>query len=154
MSKLAVDLSTPNEIKMTRDFDAPKALVIRAMTTPELIKKWLGGKRAVVTDATQDFRVGGSYRHGFRTHDGFEFAFVGRYLEIGADRIVHTEQMEGAPGEARITVTFAELTPETTRMTMVMAFPSQAFRDQVVATGMSDGAGESYDELETLVRGL
>ena len=53
MSKLDVDITgSPTEIKMTRVFDAPKRLVLKAMTTPELAKRWLGGKRAVVTDAT------------------------------------------------------------------------------------------------------
>lgn len=154
MSKLDVDLTgSPTEIKMTRVFDAPRHLVLKAMTTPELAKRWLGGKRAVVTDATYDFRVGGSYRNAYRTHEGYEFAFTGTYLEISDERIVHTESFSDAPGEARITITLTEQDGKTT-MVMVMAFPTQEIRDTVVATGMSDGAGESYDELEKLLANL
>src|SRR5204863_5072022 len=105
MSKLEVDITgAPNEIKMSRVFDAPKRLVIKAMTSPELLKQWMGGKRAIVTEARHDVRVGGTYKHGFRTHEGYEFAFTGTYLEISDDRIVHTERFNDDPNEARITV--------------------------------------------------
>lgn len=154
MSKLHVDITgAPNEIKMTRVFDAPRRLVIKAMTTPELLKKWMGGKRAIVTDARHDVRVGGTYLHAFSTHEGYEFQFTGTYLEISEDRIVHTERFNDDPNEARITVTFSEHANRTT-VTWVMAFPSQEIRDAVLATGMSDGAGESYDELEKLLGNL
>lgn len=154
MSKLQVDITgSPTEIKMTRTFDAPRALVVKAMTTPELVKRWLGGKRAVVTDARHDLRVGGTYRHGFRTHDGYEFAFTGTYLEVSDERIVHTERFNDDPNEARIAMTLTEAAGVTT-MTMVMAFPSREIRDAVVKTGMAEGAGESYDELEKLIGNL
>ena len=153
-TKLQVELTSEREITMTRTFDAPKHLVLKAMTTPELIKRWLGGKRAVVTDAQQDFRVGGSYRHTFRTHEGYEFGFTGTYVEIGPDRIVHTERMDGQPLDARITLTLTEIGPATTRMQMVMELPSREVRDAVLKTGMTDGAGESYEELATLLANL
>jgi len=154
MSKLQVDINgAPNEIKMTRVFDAPKRLVLKAMSDPELIKKWLGGKRAVVTEARHDMRVGGTYKHAFRTHEGYEFYFTGTYIEISDDRVVHTEKFNEEPGEARITVTFSEHANQTT-VTWVMAFPTKEIRDMVVGTGMSDGAGESYDELEKLLVSL
>ncbi len=154
MSKLDVDITgSPTEIKMTRVFDAPRRLVLKAMTTPELVKRWLGGKRATVTDATCDFRVGGTYRNVFCTLDGYEFAFTGTYLEITDERIVHSERFNDDPGEARVTITLTEHAGKTT-MVSVMAFPTQEIRDTVVATGMSDGAGESYDVLEKLLANL
>ena len=96
---------------------------------------------------------GGRYRNAFRTHEGFEFAFVGTYQEISEDRIVLAEQFEGQPGEARITTTFAEENGKTT-MKVVMQFATQEARDEVIATGMTNGAGESYDELEKLLHQL
>lgn len=154
MSKLQVDISgAPNEIKMTRVFDAPRRLVIKALSTPELLVRWLGGKRAIVTEAKCDFRVGGSYKHAFRTHEGYEFAFTGTFREISDERIVHNERFNDDPNDAQITTTLVEHAGKTT-MTLTMVFPSQEIRDAVVKTGMSDGAGESYDELEKLLASL
>lgn len=152
-SKLNVSTEVPNEIRMTRTFDAPRRLVVKAMTTPELIKRWLGGVRATVVSAEIDPRVGGKYRYAFRNRDGSEFAFVGVIREISDDRIVHSETLEGQPEESLVTTTFVEHGGKTT-MTITIAFASQEVRDMVVATGMAEGAGESYDQLETLLATL
>jgi uncharacterized protein YndB with AHSA1/START domain len=153
MTKLQVSTEVPTEIHMTRVFDAPKRLVIKAMTTPELVKRWMGGKRAVVTSTEHDLRPGGRYRNAFRTHEGFEFAFVGTYREVSDDRIVFEEQFEGQPTSSVCTTTFTEVAGVTT-MKMVMKFPTQELRDMVLKTGMTEGAGESYDALEKLLHQL
>lgn len=153
MSKLKVTADVPTEIHMIRTFDAPRRLVIKAMTEPELIKRWHGGVRATVVSAEADLRVGGTYRNVFRVPDGYEFSFSGVYREISDERIVFTEQFNDQPEGAVITATYVEHDGKTT-MTMVMSFPTQALRDQVLATGMADGAGESYDELDKLLAGL
>jgi uncharacterized protein YndB with AHSA1/START domain len=38
-----VELPTDGQILITREFDAPKGLVYRAWTEPELVKRWWGG---------------------------------------------------------------------------------------------------------------
>jgi uncharacterized protein YndB with AHSA1/START domain len=150
-TKLHVTTDVPNEIHMTRTFDAPRRLVIRAMTEPALLKRWLGGKRATVRSAEVDFRVGGRYRYEFETVGTRErFAFSGEFREVGEDRIVHTEAFDGHPGESLVTTTYTERDGVTT-MHHVIRFESQAVRDMVLATGMANGAGESYDVLEQLL---
>lgn len=149
-NKLQATTDTPEEITFVRSFDAPLRLVIRAMTEPALIKRWNGGKRAEVSLCEVDFRVGGSYKTVFRLPDGNEFFFSGVFEEIGGDRFVHTELFNGQPPGSRCTFTFVERGGKTT-MTCVMRFESQDVRDMVVATGMAEGAGESYDELDTLL---
>jgi uncharacterized protein YndB with AHSA1/START domain len=153
MTKLQVTTDVPTDIKMTRTFDAPRRLVMRAMSEPALIKKWLGNSRSAIVAADVDFRVGGNYRYVFRRSDGIEFSFTGVYREIGDDRVVHTERFDDNPEEATITTTWAEHEGKTT-MTLVMRFSSQAVRDMVVATGMASGAAESYDNLAALVAKL
>jgi uncharacterized protein YndB with AHSA1/START domain len=138
---------------MSRTFDAPRRLVVKAMTTPELIKRWLGGVRATVLSAEVDFRVGGKYRYVLRPHKGPDFGFGGVYREIGDERVVHTEAFDGYPGESLVTSTFTEEGGKTT-LHVVVRFESQQIRDVVIATGMTNGAGESYDALETLVASL
>ena len=151
--KLEVSLPTPNQIQMIRTFDAPRRLVIKAMTEPALIKRWLGGVRATVESAEVDFRVGGRYRYVFRLPDGGGFTFSGTYREVSDDRIVHSEAFNDDPNEALITTTLVER-GGTTTLTILMELGSQQMRDAIVATGMSDGAGESYDQLEALLAGL
>lgn len=153
MTRLQVTTDVPEEIRMTRAFAAPRRLVIRAMTEPALIQKWLGNSRAEITSAEVDFRVGGSYRYVFRRRDGVEFSFTGVYREIAEDRVVHSERFDENPEEAVITTTWTEHAGKTT-MTLVMRFSSQAVRDMVVATGMEHGAAESYDNLAALVASL
>ncbi|HEX3762904.1 MAG TPA: SRPBCC family protein [Kofleriaceae bacterium] len=153
MSKLQITTDVPNEIKLTRTFDAPKRLVLRAMTEPALIARWMGNSCSPIASVDVDFRVGGSYRYVFRNQDGSEFAFTGVYREIGDGRIVHTERFNDAPDESLVTTTLVEHAGVTT-MTAVMRFSSQAIRDMVIGTGMERGAAESYDNLAALVASL
>jgi len=153
MSKLKLIDGAPNEIIMEREFDAPRALVMQAMATPALIKRWLGGVRATVVTAEVDLRVGGSYRYVFQLPHGGEFSFAGVYREVGDDRIVHTERFNDDPRESIVTSTWTERRGKTT-LRVVIAFDSPAVRDMVMGTGMADGAGESYDKLEELITSL
>ena len=54
-----VTLPANTQILITREFDAPRHLVYRAWTTPELIKRWWAGDRGEVTSVEVDLRVGG-----------------------------------------------------------------------------------------------
>jgi uncharacterized protein YndB with AHSA1/START domain len=150
MTKLKVLPGAPNEIVLQRELDAPRRLVIQAMTTPALIKRWLGGVRAEVTIAEHDLRVGGTYRHVFKLPDGHSFQFTGVYREVSDERIVHTEKFDDNPAESLVTVTLTEAGGKTT-LHMVIAFDRKDVRDLVFGTGMADGAGESYDKLDELL---
>ena len=154
MSSLHVSTDVPTEITMTRTFDAPKRLVIEAMMNPELVKRWLGGTRAEVISAELDRRVGGRYKWVFKPHgDHPVFQFSGVIKELSDDRIVMTEKMDDLPSESVVTTTYVDANGVTT-MTVTMTFENQEIRDMVVGTGMAEGAGESYDELATLVASL
>src|SRR5262245_52988009 len=112
-----VTLPTEAQILITRVFDAPKHLVFRAYTTPELVRRWWSSRRGTVTVAEIDLRVGGAWRYVMVTDRGFEVGFHGEYREIVPDeRIVVTEVYEGVPGEQAVvnTVTFAEADGRTT----------------------------------------
>lgn len=150
MSKLKVLTGAPNEIVLEREFDAPRHLVVRAMTSPELIKKWLGGVRAEVVVAEHDLRVGGTYKHVFKLPDGHTFQFTGVYREVTDQRIVFTEKFDDNPAESVVTMTLTEAVGRT-KLHMVIAFDTQEIRDMVAATGMAEGAGESYDKLDELL---
>src|SRR6202171_5186668 len=105
-----VTLPTDTQILITREFDAPRHLVYRAWTTPELIKRWWSGDRGEVTSADVDLRVGGTWRYVMTANGGFEVAFHGEFRELVTnERIVSTEVFEGMPdAEALTTNTFTE----------------------------------------------
>ena len=104
-----VTLPTDTQILITREFDAPRHLVWKAYTTPELVARWWGGSHGKVTSTEIDLRVGGSWRYVMTANEGFEVAFHGEFREIAEpDRLVNTEIYEGAPeGVGVITTTFS-----------------------------------------------
>jgi uncharacterized protein YndB with AHSA1/START domain len=140
----------PNEIVMEREFDAPRALVHRAMTEPALVMRWQGNSRSALATCEIDARPGGKYRYVYRLPNGDEFSFTGVYTEVSEARTVLTERFNDMPSEAVITTTLTE-SNGTTTMRVVMAFDSAQTRDMVIKTGMSDGAGESYANLAALL---
>lgn len=150
-----VTLPTDTQILITREFDAPRHLVYRAWTTPELIKRWWAGERGEVTSAEVDLRVGGSWRYVMVAHGGFEVAFHGEYIEIVPDeRIVSTEVFEGVPDAAAVsTFTLTEAAGRTT-MTLLVQHDSQANRDAHINSGMEVGMQEGMDKLEQVAKSL
>ena len=150
-----VTLPTDEQILITREFDAPRRLVYRAWTEPDLVRRWWSGQRGEVTLAEIDLRVGGRWRYVMQAHAGFEVAFHGEFREIVTDeRIVSTEVFEGMPdGEALNTMTFAEAAGRTT-FTILMQLSSREERDMIIATGMEDGMQEGMDLLEQVAISL
>ena len=151
-----VTLPSDTESLTRREFNAPKHLVFRAWTTPELIRRWWAGDRGVVTVAEVDLRVGGAFRYAMDANPGFEVAFRGEFREIVPNqRIVSTEIFEGMPdaGAALNTVSFTEEGGRTT-LTVLTEYPSREIRDMVLASGMEGGLQESLDDLEEVAISL
>jgi uncharacterized protein YndB with AHSA1/START domain len=152
---LQVTLPSDREITMTRVFDAPRALVFDAFTKPRLVQRWLLGPDGWTMPVCEiDLRVGGKWRYTWRHDaDGQEFSMYGVYREIARpDRTVHTETYSEDPNqsEAVVTTTFKEAGGKTT-MSATMLLPSKEVRDAIVATGMAEGAGKSYDRLADML---
>ncbi len=142
----------------TGSFDAPRHLVYRAWTTPELVKRWWSGRRGEVTLAEIDLRVGGRWRYVMVATGGFEVAFHREFREIVPDeRIVTTEvyEMPDAPEvEPPVnTITFAERDGRTT-LTILTTCPTTELRDTIMDSGMEAGMQESMDALEQVAISL
>ena len=154
-SNARLSLPTDLQILITREFDAPRKLVYRAWTDPELVKRWWAGRRGEVTEIVSDLRVGGRWRNVLVTNGGFEVAFHGEFREIvPEERIVQTEVFEGMPdAEAVETITFSESGGRTT-VSMLIEHSSKEHRDGHVASGMQDGLNEALDQLETVAKSL
>lgn len=150
-----VTLPTDEQILITREFDAPKHLVYKAYTTPELVKRWWSARRGEVTVAEIDLRVGGTWRYVMVADGGFEVAFHGEYREIVPDeRIVSTEVFEGMPdAEALDTATFTEVEGRTT-LTLLVQHTTKEDRDAHINSGMEDGLQDALDLLEEIAISL
>jgi uncharacterized protein YndB with AHSA1/START domain len=154
-SSLKVEASGEREIVMTRVFDAPRDLVWKAFTQPELIRQWLLGPPGWTMPVCEvDLRVGGRYRYVWRSdRDGTEMGMGGVIRElVPPERMVSTEKFDQPwyPGEAVGTIEFAEQGGKTT-LTQTIFYESRAARDTVLKSPMETGVAASYDRLANLL---
>jgi len=154
-------LPTDEQILIIREFDAPKHLVYKAWTTPELVKRWWHANRGEVTVVEIDLRVGGRWRSVMVADDGFEVGFHGEYREIVPnERIVSTEIYEGLPegvseeeGATVNSVTFTEVDGRTT-LTLLVQATSKLSRDAIIDSGMEAGLQDALNLLEQTANSL
>ena len=160
-----VTLPSDTSILITREFAAPRHLVYRALTEPDLVRRWWSGERGEVTSVEIDLRVGGRWRYVMHAAPGPspllatpEVAFHGEFREIVPDeRLVNTEAFEGIPdpdaNAALVTVTLTEANGRT-RLESLIEHPTAEGRDMHIGSGMEGGMQEAYDALEQLAVSL
>jgi uncharacterized protein YndB with AHSA1/START domain len=149
-----VTLPSDTEILITREFDAPRHLVYKAWTTPELVMRWWSGRQGEMTLAEIDLRVGGRWRY-VMTSGGAEIAFNGEYREIVAnERLVHTEVFEAMPGDPAINVVTFDDVDGRTRLELLVQCETKETRDGIIESGMEVGMQEQMDLLEELAVSL
>jgi uncharacterized protein YndB with AHSA1/START domain len=156
-----VTLPTDKQILITRDFDAPKELVFKAWTTPELVRRWWHANRGEMTVCEIDLRPGGAWRYVMVADDGMEVGFHGVYREIVPnERLVSTEIYEGLPagvseedGATLNTATFVEQDGWTT-VTLLVQCANGISRDAIIESGMEDGLQDALTLLEQAAQSL
>ena len=155
-----VDTPSDREIRMTRLFDAPRALVFEAMSKPEHVKRWWGilDEHHSVTVCEIDLRVGGMWRYVMVAEGFGEVGFHGEYREIVPnERLVTTEVYEGIPdaedNAAVDILTLAEVDGRT-RMTILVEHPTKEGRDAHIESGMEAGLQDALDLLEQVAVSL
>jgi uncharacterized protein YndB with AHSA1/START domain len=156
--KSTVTLPNDRDVVVVRAFDAPRALVFDAWTTPALVRRWmLGYPGWTMPVCEMDARPGGKFKWRWRNEEnGSEFGFSGEFREVERpSRIVHVERFDpgnfgGEMGEAIVTSVLTE-TGGVTTLTMTIRYESKAVRDAALATGMTDGMEVSYQMLDELL---
>ena len=144
------------QIVMTREFDAPRELLFRAYTEPELLVQWLGPRRYTMILDRYDVRDGGTWRYIHRDSDGNEYGFHGVFHGTPSPDggIVQTFEFEGAPGHVSLeTLTFEEQDGRTLVRTNDV-FQSVKDRDAMIQSGMEEGVNEGYERLDELLARL
>jgi uncharacterized protein YndB with AHSA1/START domain len=144
------------QIVVTREFAAPRDLVFRAYTEPDLLAQWLGPRDLTMTIDRYDARDGGTYRYIHTAADGTEYHFRGVFHGDPAPHaIVQTFEYEGTPGHVALDRITLDERDGTTLVRTVSSFSSVEDRDFMVESGMERGvrdSGERLDELLTTLR--
>jgi uncharacterized protein YndB with AHSA1/START domain len=140
------------QVITTRSFDAPRDLVYRALTEPDLLVQWLGPRKYTMTIERYDLRDGGTYRYIHADDAGNAYAFHGVFHgDPTPDGMVQTFEFEGSPGNVSMdTLTLEERDGRTTVPTNSV-YQSVEARDGMVQSGMAEGMDDGYDRLEELL---
>ena len=143
------------DVLITRTFDAPRELVWRAITDPELVGRWFGLDATTTEVDPTEVRIGTPWRISEKAPDGAVYAFRGVHHDVQEpERLVRTFEFEGMPGHVSLeTLTLTEVDGRT-RYEAVALYQSVEDRDGMVASGMESGMEQSLDELEKVLRSL
>lgn len=142
-------------IEISREFSAPRDVLFRAHTDPELLAQWLGPRAMTMIVDHFEVRDGGRWRYLHRLDDGTEFGFHGVFHGTPSpDGIVQTFEFEGAPGNVSLDrLTLAERDGRTT-VRIHSTYETVQARDAMVAAGMEQGLDEGYARLDALLANL
>lgn len=141
-------------LTLTRWFDAPRALVWEAVTTPALVQQWWAPDWVEMVACEMDLRVGGSWRFRLRAPQG-EIGFHGEYREIVApERLVQTFIFDPIPDSPAIERLTLIADGDRTQLVVVAEHLSVEARDAHIASGMERGMRQTHAKLERLVMSL
>jgi uncharacterized protein YndB with AHSA1/START domain len=153
VSPVAVSTPSDTEIVMTRTFDAPRARVFAAFTTPALLKRWYGARGWHIVECAVDPHPGGAWRFVWTGPGGESMASGGVYKEVVPPRrLVMTEAFDDGwyPGESLVTHEFREHGAGTA-LTTTITYPSRKVRDTALSYPMARGVEEGYERLEEML---
>ena len=142
------------DLVITREFDAPRELVFKAHTDPELYVQWLGPNGYEMKLETFEPHSGGRYRYIHKDPDGNEYGFHGVFHEISEELMIQTFEFEGLPEKGHVsldTMRLEKLPGGRTRITIHSVFQSVADRDGMVQSGMERGLSEGHARLDELL---
>ena len=145
------------EVIITREFDAPRELVFKAHTDPQLYVQWLGPRGYEMVLDTFEPYSGGRYRYIHKDQNGNEFAFHGVFHEISEALMIQTFEFEGLPEPGHVTLDTMRLEPlpgNRTKVTVQSLFQSVSDRDGMVQSGMEHGMREGYERLDEVLAKL
>jgi uncharacterized glyoxalase superfamily protein PhnB/uncharacterized protein YndB with AHSA1/START domain len=142
------------EIFIKRELEAPRNLVLKAFTDPDLYKQWVGPRRLKMTIEQFEPYAGGRWRYSQIDEKGNKFAFHGVYHEVSPSLIIDTFEYEGLPekGHAILEIVkIDDISPGRTRLSIQNIFQSISDRDGMLQTGMEQGLTESFERLDDVL---
>jgi uncharacterized protein YndB with AHSA1/START domain len=141
-----------HEILITREFSAPRDLVFKVYTDPDLMLQWLGPRRMQMEIDKMEVKPGGFWRYIQRDTDGTEYAFRGVHHDVTApERLIGTFEFEGMPGHVSLETATFEDHGDKTLVTVKSVFQSVEDRDGMISSGMEWGLRESYERFDEVL---
>lgn len=156
--QLELSLPSDREIRITREFDAPRKLVWDCHTRPELVRRWLLGPPGWEMPVCEiDLRIGGTYRYEWKdVARGLKMGMGGIFTDLKKpERIGAREKFDDdwTGGETEVSQVFRERAGLTT-LVLTILYASKEARDGAAATGMTDGMEAGYRRLDDVLAGL
>jgi uncharacterized protein YndB with AHSA1/START domain len=140
------------EVVLHSHFEAPREVVFKALSDPNLIPQWWGPRIYTTIVDKMEVRPGGQWRFVQRDPSGNEYGFHGVYHDVSRpERIVMTFEYEGFPGKVLMETMTLEEKDGITHLTDQSVFQSLADRDGMVASGMESGSTEGMQRLAELL---
>jgi uncharacterized protein YndB with AHSA1/START domain len=151
---MVVNRVSEREVRIERVFDAPRKLVWRAMTRPDLLHRWWG-RGHELTIERMELEPGGHWRYVERTPDG-DYGFEGRYREVDEPRrISRTFEWDGRPGHVSVdTLELEQTADKRTRLVDTSLFMTREDCDEMIGSGMAEGVSESYAALDRVLASM
>ncbi|HSL77887.1 MAG TPA: SRPBCC family protein [Candidatus Limnocylindrales bacterium] len=142
-------------IDVTREFEAPRDLVFRAYSDPDLLVQWLGPRKYTMKLEAWEPRDGGTWRYIHSDEDGNAFGFHGVFHgDQTPDGMLQTFEFDGWPGHVSLEkVTFEERDGKTVVRTHSVYQTVEA-RDGMIESGMEEGMNDGFDRLDELLAKL
>src|SRR5512134_132843 len=146
------------ELFITREFDAPRELVFRAHTDPDVYVKWLGPRDLTTNLEAFEPRNGGRWQFTQKDKDGNQYKFHGVYHDVTApERIIGTFEFDGLPESGHVileTTRFESLPGDRTRVITQSVYQSVEDRDGMVAAGMESGVVDGFERLDEILENM
>jgi uncharacterized protein YndB with AHSA1/START domain len=131
-------------IRLTRDFDAPRAEIFEAWTKPEHVACWWDAAGEPLAKCEIDLRPGGSFKFVMKGHPDMPFA--GTYREVAPpSRLV----FDGLGAVGRVILEEAR---GRTHMTVEIECRSAEHLDQFLEMGVDAGTARTLDNLVAYAR--
>lgn len=138
--------ATDREIVLTREFDAPRAVVFEAWTKAEHVAKWWDPTGVPLSSCEIDLRPNGAFRWVNRAH-GEHHVFAGRYREITPpERLVFEVDFFPTSPAPVTTLSFVEHGGKTT-LTLTIRCASPEDRAAMLQMGIDVGTGMTLQNL-------
>ncbi len=157
ISPLTIEIANDLEVVLIREFNAPRELLYRCHTEPDLVRRWLLGPPGWTMPVCEiDARVGGKYRYVWCSDSGIEMGMGGLFKElVRPERVVNTQlfDQDWTGGETIGTITFTQHNGGA-RMHQVILYSSKSARDGALQTGMAEGMQSSYQQLDKVLEAL
>lgn len=138
----------PNEIYITRIYDAPIKMVWEAWTDPKQVCNWWGPRGFTITTHQSDVRTGGTWNYTMHGPDGVDYHNITKYIEVEkhSHMIYDHGGNEDRPPLFRVTVHFFE-TAGQTKMEMTMALATPEIANETKKFIKKAGGDATWDRL-------